>query len=166
MKRLLIATFIFTLQACTEPSPREAIETTPLNPPSIALDKIDAQSLSSQCDRDMAKTRQEIATLEGLPAPYTVDTVLKPLDQLFVSIENGTGMVFLLSNVHPEQEVREAGERCVQEYSKLITDIGLSQALFERSKQVNSEGADLLTQRFHKKVLRDFKRSGVSSTQG
>lgn len=161
MKRLFIATFILALQACTEPSPRKAIETTALNRSPLALDHIDAQSLSSQCDRDMAKTRQDIATLESLPAPYTVDTVLKPLDQLFLSIENGTGMVFLLSNVHPEQDVREAGDRCVQEYSKLITDIGLSEALYQRSKEVNSEDADPLTQRFHEKVLRDFKRSGV-----
>ena len=129
MKRLLIATLIFGLQACTDPSTGKALETTTLNQPMLALDAIDVESLTSQCERDMTKTRQDIASLESLPPPYTVDTVLKPLDQLFVSIENGTGMVFLLSIVPQDKDVRGGGDRGVQEYSKLIPDTGLSDPL-------------------------------------
>lgn len=161
MKRLFIASLLISIQACTDTGITSTSPSTDTIASGLYQDNLNATELEQQCQQDLEQTRSELSQLEQLPPPYTVATVLKPLDQLFVRIENGTGMVFLLSNVHPDPALREAGDVCVQEFSKIITDIGLSPALYQRASQVDSSTNDITTQRFHEKVLRDFKRSGV-----
>ncbi len=163
MKRLLTATVLLSLLACSEREAAEPLAATRTSQ-SPDLYRVDytAEALTQQCELDLQGARDAFSSLERLQPPYNVDTVLRPLDQLFLTIENGTGMVFLLSNVHPDAALRQAGDLCVQEFSKLITDLGLSVPLYQHVEAVNTDEQDADTRRYQSKVLRDFRRSGVS----
>lgn len=133
-----------------------------VSPPPVYPAELTAKFLGADCEQNLAVARATFEQLEHLPEPYTVDTLLKPTDRLMNSVNNDTGMVFLMSNVHPDEAVQTAADTCVQDFSRLLTDIGLSRELYQRFSQVNTEGLDPQARRFHARMMRDFKRFGVS----
>ena len=163
--RLLLALLILLIQACSGSDNIPTSSDAPNTVADLYYGNSNADSINKECENNLTLARNKLDALEALPPPYSIENVLKPLDQLFANIENGTGMMFLLSNVHPDQHLREASDLCVQEFSKLITDIGLSKALYLRVSQVNTQHADAATLRFQNKILSDFKRSGVGQSE-
>lgn len=180
MKRLSLALAALLLTACSPGDKQiaEQVENTQATGDEITEQAINAgQSellkpgnyqqgltatvLTDQCDTDLDDATTVFHQLEALKPPYTSESILKPLDQLFIQIDNASSMVYLLSNVHPDSDLQKAGDTCVQEFSKLLTDIGLSKQLYDKLKQVEASDADTETQRFLTKILNDFKRSGV-----
>lgn len=121
----------------------------------------DAEALAANCADNLAATRQRFEALEQLEQPYTRETVLIPVDRLLSAINNHTGMVFLLNNVHPDPALQAAADTCVQDFSELQTDIGLSRPLYLRIRDTDVSDADAQTRRFRATLLRDFRRFGV-----
>ncbi len=162
---------LLSTTTCDQTSPSDAPQTpTPQaapvdNPPAVASTPysatLTAKNLSQRCDRELQAATEQFRELENLAAPYTVDSVLIPLDRLYLAIDNATGFTYLMNHVHPDEALQEAADQCVQAFSELLTDVGLSTALYKRVKQVDTAGADSVTQRFQHRVLRDFKRAGV-----
>ncbi len=120
-----------------------------------------ASELTDQCSQQLANANNSFKTLENLQPPFTIDTLLTPVDQLLIDIDNDTGMTYLLNNVHPDTELQAAADTCIQDFTNLLTKIGLSKPLYERLQQVDVSGEQADTQRYLTKMLRDFKRSGV-----
>ncbi|MFQ3324796.1 MAG: thimet oligopeptidase [Pseudomonadales bacterium] len=165
MRKLALA---FTSSVCIvscQPSLESAQETklTPYTTPNhYYFDKsLTAEQLTINCQQNLDGAKSDLARLEQSSAPYTAETLLTPLNELFIELDNATGLTYLLNSVHPDKAVQTAADQCIKDFSKLSTNLGLSKPLYSRIKQVDTTDDDLETQRFHNHLIRDFKRSGV-----
>lgn len=162
-KALLLITTSIILSACQNPdidgnSSNQAAGTTE---PGNFQSGLTATQLTEQCSQQLINASSSFKTLENLQPPFTVSTLLKPVDQLLIDIDNDTGMTYLLNNVHPDTDLQAAADSCIQDFSNLLTEIGLSKPLYERLQQVDVSGEQADTQRYLTELLRDFRRSGV-----
>lgn len=165
-KTLLLLTTCIALSACQSPANNSADRSQSTVPEKAGNFQagLTASSLSEQCARQLANANQRLNALEKLQPPLTVDTFLKPVDQLFITIDNDTGITYLLNNVHPDSDLQAAADTCIQDFSNLLTKIGLSKPLYERLQQVDATQEQADTQRYLADLLREFRRSGVDKS--
>lgn len=100
------------------------------------------------------------------PLPRTVANTLNPLDEIAVQLDIGMNQCELMESVHPNEGMRTAAEISKQEMSKLASDLELDRELYDavRALETELDDDDLLTKRFVKHVLRDFRRAGVDKS--
>jgi thimet oligopeptidase len=91
----------------------------------------------------------------------TADEVLELWNDADIALHNADAVTSLLSEVHPDQDVRELAEQLAQEVDRLRTDRGLDRALFDVVDATDPTGLDEPATRVREHVLRDFRRSGV-----
>lgn len=118
-------------------------------------------AFSAECKAGLEKATAQFKALENVQGPRSVDSILEPLNDLWMTIDSGLGVAGLYGAVHPNGHIREAADTCEQEYHKLITTISLSRPLYDAVTAVDVSGEDLITRRYVKNTLRDFRRSGV-----
>lgn len=172
-KNVLICLSLITISACdTQNADNQAKP--PLSPqPSVSSatslapysTNINSEQFSSACSEQLTIAKQQFAALQDQPQPYTIETMLRPLDDLYISINNQLGISYLLNHVHPDEDLQNAADQCVQDFSRLLTDMGLSTELFKRLQAVDVTEADSQTQRFHQHLMRDFRRAGVNQDE-
>ena len=78
-----------------------------------------------------------------------------------IALSNAFAVASLLSNVHPDEAVRDRGERAEQAAQKLLTEIGLDRDLFVVLEAVDPAELDDDARRVLALALRDFRRAGV-----
>ncbi len=66
-----------------------------------------------------------------------------------------------LAGVHPDAELRSAGDDCEILLTKLDTDMSLSRPLFDAVGQIDATDADDATKHSLQKLLLSFRLSGV-----
>lgn len=115
--------------------------------------------------RDCAATIEAIETdiraLEGRDGPYTVETVLTPLNAIEKRIADGASFAGLMENVHPDSEVRAKASECTTAYSDLATRLSLSKGIYGAVSQTDVSEQPADTQRYHFLTLQEFKLAGV-----
>ena len=124
---------------------------------------LDAATQQQRCAVELEAVRTAFKRLERYPGVPDLVHFLKPLSQLLRQLDNSDGQSGLYANVHPDVAVREAAEGCQRESSQIATEIGLSDALYQRLKSVDlgSRHIDRSSKRFVTEMLRDFRRAGV-----
>ncbi len=183
MKRWIFVTTIAALvSACTpraSETPAEAVEkltraapapaatpaATPEAAPEAAPRSEAALAYEAECEALLATTKGQLATLEKIEGEKTLTTVLLPLNDLWIGIDKGMNKAGLLRNVHPDASVREIADRCEQDFTKLVTALGLSRPLFDAVLALDVSGEDEVTRRYVKHLLRDFRRFGVDKDE-
>jgi thimet oligopeptidase len=91
----------------------------------------------------------------------TVENTLVPYNEILIYL-NRAGLAYLFSEVHPDVDVRDAAELCVQDINKFATDLSLNREVYDRLKNINKNNLDYETLRFIDKTLLDFELSGVN----
>ena len=66
-----------------------------------------------------------------------------------------------MSEVHPDEAIRDAARECEQEVSRFYSDLALDREMYDALAAVDVSGADADTQRFLAHTLRDYRRAGV-----
>lgn len=117
------------------------------------------------CQSALGEASSAFAALEKVQGDKTLDTVLQPLNALWMTIDRGMNTAALYSAVHPDPGVREVADTCEQEFRKIVTKIELSRPLFEAVSAMDVSGADAVTQRYVAHLLRDFRRAGVDKDE-
>lgn len=120
-----------------------------------------ALAYEKECQAELAKAKEAFSTLEKYDGDKSIATVLDPLDEIWTIIDKTLNTAQLLRNVHPDDTLREVADICEQDFSKIVTDIGLSRPLYDAVLAVDVSGEDAVTRRYVKHLLRDFKRAGV-----
>ena len=111
-------------------------------------------------DRErLARANTILAGLEAAKPPFTVATVLVPLNALHVELSNISAEAGIYTAMHPEKTVREAAERMQRESIDLGQRILQSRAVYQALGAVQSH--DPLDIRFIALVRHDMKRTGV-----
>jgi Zn-dependent oligopeptidase len=161
---LMVLGCCLCLASCSPPAEESAhlpqgSNTTANAPPVPATD---GQSRwMPDCKTDIARIENDIATLEALPPPYSVATVLAPLNAIELKIADGASFASLMENVHPEARVREQAADCTTRYSDLATRLSLSRPIYEAVSQTDISESAADTRRYHFLTLQGFRLSGV-----
>ena len=151
---------IAVLSACGEtPAPESLL---PVYYDEVRLADIDtAGKLTARCESDEARFREHLAVLESFSGTPTVDDYYQSLDSLFVSMSTISSHASSLGGIHPDADLRSAGEECELLLSRLGTDISLSRPVFDAVNGIDVSDADDTTKYSHEKLLISFRLSGV-----
>ena len=91
----------------------------------------------------------------------TIDEALDRYNQLLLAASASNALAGLMSEVHPEEAIRDAARECEQEVSKFYSELSLDREMYDALAAVDVSAADEGTQRFHAHTLRDYRRAGV-----
>jgi Zn-dependent oligopeptidase len=119
-----------------------------------------APELGQLCDASLSRAAQALAAVENSSTGATMDSVFLPYDQLWLDLQD-IAHVDYLKSVHPNADIRDAAERCSEDYSNFITSVSLSQGLYQRIAAIPAQGLGKTDQHLLAVELRNFRLSGV-----
>ncbi len=96
-----------------------------------------------------------------IAAPRTVDQVLERYNELLAAMSGSNALAGLMSEVHPDEAIRDAARECEQEVEQFRFELLLDREMYDALAAVEVSGADAETQRFLAHTLRDYRRAGV-----
>jgi thimet oligopeptidase len=108
--------------------------------------------------------RPQIITPPEGGAPRTIDETLVRYNQLLTAASASNALAGLMSEVHPDEAIRDAARECEQEVSRFYSDLALDREMYDTLAAVDVSGADADTQRFLAHTLRDYRRAGVDKS--
>jgi thimet oligopeptidase len=119
--------------------------------------------VGGRCETELARARSLVEELKqgGRTSERTSGATLALWNDVNIALSNAFAVASLLSNVHPDEAVRDRGERDEQAAHKLLTEIGLDRALFEVLDGIDPTELDEGGRRVLTLALRDFRRAGV-----
>ncbi|HSN29745.1 MAG TPA: M3 family metallopeptidase, partial [Kofleriaceae bacterium] len=91
----------------------------------------------------------------------TIEGTLRPYNELLVAASATNALAGLMSEVHPEEAIRDAARECEQEVSRFYSDLALDREMYDALAAVDVSKADAETRRFLEHTLRDYRRAGV-----
>ena len=120
-----------------------------------------AEALTARCEEEEGIFRGHVATLEAYSGATTADGFYRSLDSLSSSLDTIQAHAAALGAVHPDEEVRTAGESCEQLLAKVGTDMSLSRPLYDAVSAIDLDGVDDETKFSIEKSLLSYRLSGV-----
>jgi len=146
--------------------PAETVIELPVRYSVIDLADLDSPgALTAMCEQENEMMLKHMVELEAFQGKATVDGYYKSLDSLATSLGNMTSVAQSMSAVHPDPELRTAGENCAQLLSEIDTDLGLSRPIFEAVSQIDVSNEDQATRHSVEKTLLGFRLSGVDKDE-
>ena len=94
-------------------------------------------------------------------APRTVAGTLTLYNELLVAASASNALAGLMSEVHPDEAIRDAARECEQEVSRFYSDLALDRGMYDALAAVEVTAEDAATRRFAANTLRDYRRAGV-----
>jgi Zn-dependent oligopeptidase len=96
----------------------------------------------------------------------TVAGTLVPYNQLLMAASATNALAGLMSEVHPDETIRDAARGCEQEVARFYSDLALDREMYDALAAVELAGpdADADTSRFLAHTLRDYRRAGVDKS--
>ena len=121
----------------------------------------DAAALVAASEHALGEARLRLAEIETLPIErITPEAVLDAWDRIAMMLEDAYGPISLLNSVHPDAEVRDAGDRALIEESVFMTELFQNEQLYERVRRV--EPVTNAQKQLQKDLLEAFEDSGVA----
>jgi thimet oligopeptidase len=134
-------------------------------PERVTLPILDDVTLAASCRDALRAAREQVIKLEQVPLEkVSPETILEQWDRDQIALENVTGPVSILNNVHPDQRVRDAADRCTLAISSFSNELFQNEKLFERIRAVVPMTP--AQKQFRKDLLDAFEDSGVSLPKG
>jgi len=125
---------------------------------------ITAEQLETRDRERLARANAILARLETLTAPFTVATVLQPLNELHVELSNISAEAGICTAMHPEKAVRDIAEQMQRDAIELGQRALQSTTMYDALAAVATD--DPLDARFIALVRQDMKRAGVKLSDG
>jgi thimet oligopeptidase len=94
----------------------------------------------------------------------TIDETLVRYNQLLTAASASNALAGLMSEVHPDEAIRDVARECEQAVSRFYSDLALDREMYDTLAAVNVSDADADTQRFVAHTLRDYRRAGVDKS--
>lgn len=116
-----------------------------------------AGALTEACDQALADVARRVKALER-HAPDA--RWLSAWDELNTVIEDASGPVSLLENVHPDKPIRDAAQACNLRWAEFGSSLGQNEALYRAVSKVKP--SDPIEREFVKYALEGFEDSGVA----
>jgi len=116
----------------------------------------DAKAVQAACDRGLAGATTRLRALER-HAPDARWNVAS--DDLNEYIEDVSGPVFVIENMHPGQAIRDAAQACALRWQDFASTMGLDEKLYRAALKVKPR--DAIDREFLKSTIEGFEDSGV-----
>ncbi|MDB4959481.1 MAG: Thimet oligopeptidase [Myxococcales bacterium] len=124
-----------------------------------------AKQFADHCLEGLRKA-QALRPQVAAPGARSIEGTLTSYNQLLMSASATNALAGLMSEVHPDEAIRDAARECEQEVSRFYSDLALDRDIYEALAAVDVSRADAATQRFHAHTLRDYRRAGVDKPPG
>ena len=122
-----------------------------------------AKQFADDCLEGLRKAQALRPKIAGEPA-RSIDGTLATYNQLLMSASATNALAGLMSEVHPDEAIRDAARECEQEVSRFYSDLALDRDIYDALAAVDVSRADAATQRFWAHTLRDYRRAGVDKS--
>src|SRR5437870_8896301 len=100
---------------------------------------------------DLQRARAAVGRLKSQPPSLES---LRAWDEATAAISDASARASLLRSVHPDPDMRDAGERCEQEAEALSTELTLDPGIYAPLSRVQAEGEEEATLWYLFRVLR------------
>ena len=111
-------------------------------------------------DGRLEEARRLVDELKAGPARDAA-AVLDLWNDAQAAVSNAASAGSLLSEVHPDEAVRDRADEVTQSVQRFVTDLGLDRELYAVFAGLDASGLDDDARRVLEHTLRDFRRSGV-----
>ncbi len=134
-------------------------------PERVTLPILDAVTLTAAWREALRAAREQVRKMEEIPLDeVTPENVLDQWDRDSIALENVSGPISILNNVHPDRSVRDAADPVMVELASFSTEVFQNEKLYERVLAVRP-GSPAQAQ-LRKDLLESFEDSGVSLPAG
>jgi thimet oligopeptidase len=123
-----------------------------------------AAFVADRAESELQRARDAVAALKDA-TPRTAEQVLQLWNDGDIGLHNATSLVSLLTQVHPDQDVRSLAEEREQQATRFATERGQDRELYQTLAGLDVAGLDAQARRLLDKTLRDFRRSGVDQDE-
>jgi thimet oligopeptidase len=116
-------------------------------------------------DQAIADANAAIKAIIALPAhARNFDNTIGALDAVVANLENGTSMQMFMSNVHPDEAIREASTKAEEKYNNFMVDLWKREDLYKAVMEYANTKPSLQGEqkRLLEFVMRDYRRSGLT----
>jgi len=126
--------------------------------------KKDTKKFTEECLAGLRRAEQLRPQIIG-SSERSIDGTLVPYNELLTSASATNALAGLMSEVHPDEAIRDAARECEQEVSRFYSDLALDRAMYDALAAVDISKADADTKRFVEHTLRDYRRAGVDKDE-
>jgi len=166
MRNAIALLTVLALGACGTETDETSLSSLPLSYNVVTVADLDtAEKMTARCEADEALYRARFAEFEAFAGTPTVDDFYRPLDSLSTSASTLVFHASSLSGVHPDPELRSAGEACELLINKLFSDMGLSRPLYDALSRMDTADADTTTRFSVEKALLGLRLGGVDKDE-
>ena len=112
----------------------------------------------------LTATRTAVDALKSDP-PEDALATLEAWNDISIDLGLVSARASLFGEVHPDEEVRTASDKAMQDVQQLDTELGLDRDLYEVFARLDPAGLDADARRVLDKALLGFRRSGVDKDE-
>src|SRR5437762_9190123 len=109
----------------------------------------------------IASAESELTRIGAAVTPFTEAKVLHPYNEIGVEVSDAASECGLMAEVHPDPDVRAAGDTIVQEVSAFTTRLGQDRPLYDALGRLDPEPLGEVARRVVELARRDMRRAGV-----
>jgi thimet oligopeptidase len=120
-----------------------------------------AEVFAGECRQGLERARELLPALLAVAQPRTIENTLDVFNDMVLAITRSRGLAGLMSEVHPDDKIRETARACERDVEAFTSSLRLNRELYEVFASLDTKGFDPETRRLVEHTLRDFRRSGV-----
>jgi len=109
----------------------------------------------------LASAEAELARVQQAAQPFSESNVLRPFNEIGMEVSSAASECGLMAEVHPDPEVRAAGDTIIQELSAFTTRLGQDRPLYDALGALDPTALDPTARRVVELARRDMHRAGV-----
>ncbi len=133
----------------------------------IDYNSITADEIKSAADITIEKAKKSLENIYNIKKDKrTFENTALAFDNIYDDLNNVLGPVYLMGNVHPDNDIRNTSNAEIGEFSKFFNELSLDEKLYTAFKDYStSDEAKNLTgykKRFVTKTVADFERDGLN----
>jgi thimet oligopeptidase len=133
----------------------------PMTGERTVLPVLDTVTVRASCTQVIDEAKEQAAKLEAIAVTdANAANVRDAWDDANIAVEDVVSPIAVLSNLHPDQKVRDAAQDCLVKYSAFETETFQNEKLFERVKAARPSTA--AQTQWKQDLLESFEDSGVS----
>ena len=169
---LLVITFVFAFQfsfAGNRPGENKQSQNPFFNEFNILIkyDSIDAEEIKSATEIAIENAKNSLQNIYNIESgKRSFENTTLALDDIYSDVLKVYGPVYLMANVHPDNEVRNTANSKIAEFSKFFNELSLDVKLYKALKDYSAtDGAKNLSgykKKFLTESVADFERDGLN----
>jgi thimet oligopeptidase len=120
-----------------------------------------AETFAKECRQGLESAKELLPAVLAVKEPRTIENTLDVYNSMVLAITRSSGLAGLMSEVHPDEQIREAARACERDVEAFTSALRLNRELYEVFAGLDTSSYDAETRRLVEHTLRSFRRSGV-----